>query len=526
LPVTNLSAVAFASAPSGVNAVLSLENITKTFPGVVALSRVSLEIQPGTVHALTGENGSGKSTLARIVNGSLSPDSGRVLIDGAPVRFSGPADALRAGIVTISQEITLASDLTVAENIGLGGLPQKGRGVVDWAEVYAQARRVLGYLAFDIDPRAKVKSLSLERQQQVEIARAVSRDAKILILDEATSSLSEAAARRLLEVVEQRRRSGSTVLMISHRLPEVYSAASVASVLRDGRHVATVDLADTREQALVSLMVGRELGDYYGKRELPIGDVVMTATGLATPDGLLAPTSLSVRAGEILGVAGLVGSGKSEFGQALGGATEAIGTLEVAGKRVKLGSPTSARHCGIGFVPDDRKKSALLLNRSVKENFSLAWQDRIAPRGRIRAKHEQRLVGDAVARHGVVTRSTSAVISTLSGGNQQKVVLGRTLDLDPKVLVLNEPTRGIDIGAKSEIYRLLQSAATRGAGVILISSELPELLGVCDRIVVFYRGKIVDEFARAEATEEMLAHAAVSGYAREHVQTSFGEDRE
>ena len=494
--------------------VLSVRNITKIFPGVVALSDVSLEIHAGTVHALTGENGSGKSTLARIINGSLRPDAGQVFLDGAPVTFASPSDALSAGIVTISQEITLAPDLSVAENISLGRLPRRRLGSVHWGEVHARARKVLAALEFDVDARAKVSSLSLEQQQQVEIARAVSSDARILILDEATSSLSEAATRRLLDVVEEQRRSGTAVIMISHRMSELYAAASVASVLRDGHHVATVDLAETKEPALVTLMVGRELGDYYGKRPVPIGDVVMTVTDLATADGALAPTSLTLRRGEIVGVAGLVGSGKAEFGQALGGAVEATGAVEVAGARIRLGNPATARRRGIGFVPDDRKKSALLLNRSVSENFSLAWHGRVATRGVVNSRREQQLVSESVARHGVVTASVSTLIATLSGGNQQKVVLGRVIDLGPEVLVLSEPTRGVDVGAKSEIYRLLQGAAEEGAGILLISSELPELLGLCDRLVVFYRGRVVDEFSGADMNEKLIAHAAVSGVGR------------
>ena len=497
--------------PSDAQPVLAVENVTKVFPGVVALSEVSLQIHAGTVHALTGENGSGKSTLARIINGSLRPEVGQVFLDGAPVTFTSPSDALAAGIVTISQEITLASDLSVAENISLGRLPHRRLGAVRWGEVHSRARQVLADLEFDVDSKAKVSSLSLELRQQVEIARAVSAGGRILILDEATSSLSEAATRRLLDVVEQQRRAGTAVIMISHRMSEVYSAASVATVLRDGRHVATVSLADTKERELVTMMVGRELGDYYGKRAVGIGEVVMTVTDLATTDGSLEPTSLTLRRGEIVGVAGLVGSGKAEFGAALGGAVEATGTVEVTGTRVKLGSPAAARRRGIGFVPDDRKKSALLLNRSVAENFSLAWRTRVAARGVVNGRREQRLVAESVARYGVVASSASTLIATLSGGNQQKVVLGRVLDLQPAVLVLSEPTRGVDVGAKSEIYQLLQNAVENGAGILLISSELPELLGVCDRIIVFYRGQVVGEFSGDGMNENTIAHAAVSG---------------
>ena len=511
--------------PTDAQPVLAVENVTKVFPGVVALSDVSLQIHAGTVHALTGENGSGKSTLARIINGSLRPDVGQVFLDGVPVTFGSTSDALAAGIVTISQEITLAPDLSVAENISLGRLPRRPLGVIRWGEVYSRARKVLADLEFDVDARAKVSSLSLELRQQVEIARAVSSGGRILILDEATSSLSEAATRRLLDVVEQQRLAGTAVIMISHRMSEVYAAASVATVLRDGRHMGTVSLAGTKERELVTMMVGRELGDYYGKRAVPVGEVVMTVADLATDDAALAPTSLTLRRGEIVGVAGLVGSGKAEFGQALGGAVEATGTVEVDGTRVKLGSPATARRRGIGFVPDDRKKSALLLNRSVAENFSLAWRTRVAARGVVNGQREQRLVAESVARYGVVTSSASTLIATLSGGNQQKVVLGRVMDLNPAVLVLSEPTRGVDVGAKSEIYQLLQNAAEKGAGILLISSELPELLGVCDRIIVFYRGRVVAEFIGGAMNENAIAHAAVSGIGDTTVLQASGGTR-
>jgi ABC-type sugar transport system ATPase subunit len=489
---------------------VELRGITKAFPGVVALSGVDLTLRAGEVHALTGENGSGKSTLARVINGSLQPDAGQIVVEGEPRRIGDPRTALRLGVVTISQELALAPTLTVAENIYLGRLPRR-RGRVSWQQLNRDAERVLAELEVHLSPTATVGQLSLELQQEVEIARAVSSRARLLILDEATSSLSEAATRRLLEVVEQQRAAGVAVLMISHRMPELYAAASRATVLRDGQLVGTCDLPATSEQRLISMMVGRELADYYGKQDIPKGQPVLSVTELATQDGALLPTSLEVRGGEILGVAGLVGSGKAEFGKALGGAIPCVGEVRVGGSQVTIGDPRSALAGGIGFVPDDRKGSALLPPRSVAENFSIAWQSELSRRGVLDTRRERRMVRDAIGRYGVVATSPNNPIATLSGGNQQKVVLGRILALGLDVLVLSEPTRGIDVGAKSEIYRLMQRAAADGAGIVLISSELSELLGIADRIVVFHGGRIAAEFAGDELQEEAIAHVAVTG---------------
>ncbi|MCW3016900.1 MAG: transporter related protein [Solirubrobacterales bacterium] len=490
---------------------LRLTGIVKRFPGVVALDRVDLEIRAGVVHALTGENGSGKSTLARIASGALGPDAGRIEVDGVERRIATPKEALDLGIVTISQELTLAPTLTVAENVFLGRLPRTRFRTVDWPRLLADTTEILDSLGVRVDPRRPVSELSVELQQEIEIARAVSSRSRLLILDEATSSLSEAATSRLLEVVEQERAKGVAVLMISHRMPELYRAASIASVLRDGHLVADVPLPQTPETELVRLMVGRELGDYYRKRAIDPGETVLEVRDLASLDGQLLPTSLSVRRGEIVGVAGLVGSGKAELGLALGGAIPSVGTAQVLGRDVDLSQPRTALAGGIGFVPDDRKRAALLPTRSVAENFSVAWTNQLTRAGIVDTRTERQRVREAIERYGVVTASASSRITTLSGGNQQKVVLGRVFARDLDVLVLSEPTRGIDVGAKSEIYRLMQEFAAQGAGIVIISSELPELLGIADRILVFFRGQVRGEFTTGGLEEEEVAHVAVSG---------------
>ena len=509
---------------AGGAAVVVLRGISKAFPGVLALDRVDLTVHAGEVHALTGENGSGKSTLARVINGSVQPDAGTIAIDGEERRIADPVAALKIGIVTITQELTLAPSLSVAENIFLGRLPRDRFRRVDWRTLRRQAREVLDRLDVHVDERRRVGELSVEGQQEVEIARAVSSGGRVLILDEATSALSGAATQRVLEIVEQQRASGVAVLMISHRLPEIYSAASRATVLRDGRLIDTVPLPETPEDQLVARMVGRALGDYYRKRHIELGPVVLDVFELASMDGRLRPTSLQVRRGEILGVAGLVGSGKAELGLALGGAIPCSGTVAVSGEPVAMGDPRSTLAGGIGFVPDDRKGSALLPTRSVSQNFSIAWSSMIARYGVIRIREELRAVNEAIERYGVVTASPSSRITTLSGGNQQKVVVGRIFALGVKVLVLSEPTRGIAVGAKSEIYRLMQDAADEGAGVIFISSELPELIGLADRLLVFFRGQVRGEFRRDELQEELIAQVALTGASPgQHTHKPIGE---
>jgi ABC-type sugar transport system ATPase subunit len=490
---------------------LRLTGITKRFPGVVALDGVDLALEAGVVHALTGENGSGKSTLARIASGALAPDAGRIEIDGVERMIGSPKEALDLGIVMISQEPALAPTLSVAENIFLGRLPRGRLRRIDWVRLRADAREVLESLDVRVDERRVVGELSVELRQEVEIARAVSSPSRLLILDEATSALSEAATERLLAILERLRSRGVAVLIISHRIAELYSAASTATVLRDGRVVADVRLTSTPESELVRLMVGRELRDYYGKRRIRPGETVMQVDRLRSRDGRLKETTLSARRGEIIGVAGLVGSGKAELGLALGGAIPSDGSVRILGRPADISQPRTALASGIGFVPDDRNRAGLLPTRSVAENFSVAWMSELTRGGLLDIRSERRRVREAIERYHVVTPSARSRITTLSGGNQQKVVLGRVFARAVEVLVLSEPTRGIDVGSKSEIYRLMQERAENGAAILVISSDLAELLGIADRILVFFRGELRAEFAAAGLKEEELAHVAVSG---------------
>jgi ABC-type sugar transport system ATPase subunit len=485
-----------------------MRDIRKAFGGVQALAGVSLELRRGEIHAVAGENGSGKSTLVKILYGALQPDSGSVEVEGELVRFSSPRHALERGIVAISQELTLASSLTVAENVLLGRLPLR-RGVVDWPEAQRRAGTVLEELGVHVDVRRRVSSLSIELQQEVEVARAVSANATVLVLDEATSSLSEAATERLLTLLEELRRRGAAVVFISHRLRELYGCATKVTVLRDGHLVGTSLLARTTERQLVRMMVGREIEDLFNKRSISVGDPALEVSNLSTLDGAVRSVNLTVRRGEIVGIAGLVGCGKTELGLALAGATAASGTVSIDGADVALHRPRQAAAAGIGFIPEDRRARALLPTRSVQHNLSIAWRKLVGKLGLMHPRDERRLSEETVPRFRIRTPSLSTRILQLSGGNQQKVVLGRCFTLSPRVTVLAEPTRGVDVGAKSEIYGFMQDLAEQGAALLIISSELPELLGVADRILVMYRGEIRGEFDARTATEEMHAHLAL-----------------
>lgn len=491
--------------------VVEARGVWKQFGGIAALADVTIELVEAEAHALVGENGSGKSTLGNILAGVLKPDAGEILVDGEPVRFDSPSDALERGIVAITQELTLAPTLTVTENILLGRLPRRG-AVVRWAAARRAARAALDELEVNVDERQLVGDLPIEARQEVEIARAFSTPARLMIVDEATSSLSEHAATRLLERLEARRQAGTAVLFVSHRLREIYACAHRATVLRDGRRVGVFDLAETPSSALVHRMVGREISDLYGKREIEKGSPALRVSGLTASDGSVIDASFEVARGEILGIAGLVGSGKTEIGLALTGALSAAGSVAVHGSRVTIRDPRAAIRAGMAYVPEDRKQSALFPTRTTAQNLSIAWSGRLGRAGVVSPRRERSLVNESITRFRVRVSSPAQPVIQLSGGNQQKVVLARWFAGDPKVVILTEPTRGVDVGAKSEIYRLIQDTAARGAGVLIISSELPELLGLADRILVMRLGRLVAAFERDSATEENIAEFALGAH--------------
>jgi ABC-type sugar transport system ATPase subunit len=491
---------------------VSMRGITKRFPGVTALDKVDFDLFPGEIHALVGENGSGKSTLVKCLYGFVQPDEGFIEINGITAAIDSAHRARQLGIVAITQELTLAPTLTVAENILMGRLP-RGRFGIDWGKVRKQAREALDQTGANIDENATVGELSVELQQEVEIARAVSARSAVLILDEATSSLSEAATERLMAKLEQLRAQGVAVIFISHRLREVFQCASRATVLRDGQLVTTVDLAGVGESDLVTKMVGRTVEDLYGKRKIPRGEVVLSVRELSARSGVVQRASFDLHEGEILGIAGLVGSGKVELGMAIYGALPSTGEVVMAGKRLKQGDPRSGMASGIGFVPDDRKRDALLLTRGIRPNLSLPWlpSGKVSRYGLLDVRAEKAMARRSCEEFAIRAPSTEFPVVQLSGGNQQKVVLARWFALRPKVVILAEPTRGIDVGAKSEIYGFMQDMAEQGTGIIMISSEMPELLGVADRILVMYQGRLCGEFDPRTTDEEAIAHAVCIG---------------
>ncbi|WP_426425207.1 sugar ABC transporter ATP-binding protein [Bradyrhizobium genosp. A] len=487
---------------------LSVRAIEKSFPGVRALSGASFDTARGEVHALLGENGAGKSTLIKIVSGVFSPDRGEVFVDGRQVDLAQPDDARRAGIATIYQELLLFPELTVAENIFMGHAPRAGLGRIDWRTMHKKTNALLASLEIhDLHADRIVGSLSVGNRQRVEILRALSQDARILIMDEPTAALTEYDVTRLFDIVRKLKARGVAVIYISHRLDEIFAIADRVTVLRDGTHVATKRVTDTDAAELVQLMVGRRIESLFPKIKVPIGKPVLEVKNLERRP-LTRSISLTVRAGEIVGLAGLVGSGRSELAQTIFGVTPADnGEIRIAGQQVDIRSPAQARSLGVAYVPEDRGTQGLVRPMTVRENFSLAALGKVAFGGFIDRGAERKLAGDGVKRFAVKTSSLEQIAGKLSGGNQQKIVLGKWLANGPKLLILDEPTRGIDVGAKAEIHRLMGELAAQGLAILMISSELPEVLGMSDRILVMREGRIVAEFSREEATQESIGAA-------------------
>jgi len=491
---------------------LEVRDIEKTFPGVRALSGVSFDVRAGEVHALLGENGAGKSTLIKIVSGVYQPDLGSILVNGTLVHFSTPDDARRAGVATIYQELLLFPELSVAENIFLGHAPLARAGRIDWRAMRAEAERLLDSLEInDLSADQIVGALSVGNRQRVEILRALSHDARILIMDEPTAALTESDVTRLFDVVRRLKRRGVGIVYISHRLDEIFAIADRVTVLRDGAFVGAREVADTNVAELVQMMVGRRLESLFPKTVAPIGAPVLEARDLVRRP-LTKGVSLTVRSGEIVGLAGLVGSGRSELAQTLFGMTPSeSGDVRLNGETVRIDSPETARAKGIAYVPEDRGTQGLVRGMSVLHNFSLAALGSLSRAGFIDRAAERRMAQEGVARFSVKTSSVDEIAGRLSGGNQQKIVLGKWLANNPKLLILDEPTRGIDVGAKAEIHRLMSQLAREGVAILMISSELPEVLGMSDRVLVMREGRLVAEFDRADATSEAVGAAMMGG---------------
>jgi len=498
------------SAPS--TPLLAITDIEKSFPGVKALSGVSFEVARGEVHALLGENGAGKSTLIKIVSGVYRPDGGAISVDGREVRFERPDDARRAGIATIYQELLLFPELTVAENVFMGHAPRAKLGRLDWREMRRRTEELLASLEIhDLPADRIVGTLSVGNRQRVEILRALSQEARLLIMDEPTAALTEHDVVRLFDTVRLLKSRGVGIVYISHRLDEIFKIADRVTILRDGAQVGVREVALTNNGELVQMMVGRQIGNLYPKVSARIGAPVLEARDLVRRP-MTKGVSLTVRAGEIVGLAGLVGSGRSELAQTLFGITPAqSGQVLIANAPVDIRSPGQARQLGIAYVPEDRGTQGLVRPMNVLHNFSLAALSRLARAGFIDRAAERRMAEEGVARFSVKTSSLEQVVGRLSGGNQQKIVLGKWLANNPQLLILDEPTRGIDVGAKAEIHRLMSELAAKGLAILMISSELPEVLGMSDRVLVMREGRLVAEFDRGGATPEAVGAAMMGG---------------
>ena len=488
--------------------ILELKNIGKSFPGVKALDDVRFDVLPGEVHALLGENGAGKSTLIKIVSGVYQPDGGVLTVHGNEVSFQSPLEAQAAGIATIYQELLLFPALTVAENVFMGHPPRNRFGGVDWQEMRRKAAELLDSLDIhDLDPTQIVGALSIGNRQRVEIAKALSRDARLLIMDEPTAALTEADVERLFDIVRKLRMRDVGIVYISHRLEEVFELADRVTVLRDGSYVGTKSVTKTTRDDLISMMVGRTIDALFPKKKVKFGDVVLKVQGLDRPP-LTKDVSFSIRGGEIVGLAGLVGSGRSELAQAIFGVAPAdSGEIYLADEKVDIASPRDAKALGIAYVPEDRGIQGLIRPMTLRENVSLVVLERLASGMIINRNDERVLAETAIDQFGIRASSAEQVVDKLSGGNQQKAVLAKWLATKPRILIMDEPTRGVDVGAKAEIHRLMGELVEQGLAILMISSELPEVLGMSDRIMVMREGRIVAEFGRDQADQEEIAAA-------------------
>ena len=511
-PVETSSASPIARASEGVP-LLEVKGIGKRFPGVIALDNVGFSVQPGEIIGLIGENGAGKSTLMKVLGGIHQPDSGTIEMDGKPVSIRSVSDSLALGISFIHQELNVLDNIDVAGNVFLGREPRTAFGLMDRGKMTREADVLLQRVGLDISSRTPLSDLSLARQQMVEIAKALSLNARLLIMDEPTSSLTLTETERLLEVARELRAQGVSIIYISHRLHEIVAIADRVVGLRDGRSVGSLERAEITHDHMVSLMVGRDLERFYIAPdtgvEKPVG---LSVQGVRSSRYPTKPVSFEVRKGEILGMAGLVGAGRSELARTIFGVDRSVGgTISFEGKPLVIRSAQDAIASGIFLAPEDRRATGLITSMLIRENITLPELSRFAPGGLIRRSLEDEVARTYTRRLNVKTPSTEVAVSTLSGGNQQKVVLAKWLALGPKVLIFDEPTRGIDVGAKSEIYHLMRELAQEGVAIWMISSDMEEVLGVSDRIAVMHEGSITGILSRGEASEESVMALAVGG---------------
>ncbi len=485
-------------------AAVRLEGVSKRFPGVQALSDVSIDIAEGSCHALCGENGAGKSTLGKLVAGIHSADDGRMFVSGKEVHFSGPHDALAAGVAMVHQELAFCDNLSVAENLCLGNLPRRGM-FTDRDETRRRATTLLAETGTVLDVSGRFGDLSIGNRQMVQIAAAVGGGARIIVFDEPTSSLTQTDAERLYALLGRLKERGVTCIYVSHRMPEIFALCDTVSVLRDGKHVGTRPTSELTEGELVQMMIGRPLAEYLpAHKAVNVGDDVLSIAGFSSR-GRFTDISLNLRAGEVVGLAGLMGAGRSEIAEAIFGLdAKATGTMQFRGQQTRFTGPRHAIRAGIGLVPEDRKKQGLVLSESCLHNESLPTLERLSRMSWIDRARERAQAAELFQRLRVRTPGLNAVVAGLSGGNQQKVVLAKWLAAKPKLLILDEPTRGVDVGAKAEIHALIGELASQGTALLVISSELPELLTLADRIIVLRDGRTAGEVRRADATQDLL----------------------
>jgi rhamnose transport system ATP-binding protein len=487
---------------------LVLENATKSFGAVRALEDGSVTLRAGEAHALVGENGAGKSTLVKILAGVYHPDAGRLLIDGRPVEFAGPGAARDAGVSIIYQEPTLFPDLTVAENIFMGRQPLGSGRRIDRGEMRREAEAIFARLGVELDPDRIARGLSVADQQIVEIAKALSFNAKVLVMDEPTAALTSVEVARLFQVMATLCDQGAAVLFISHRLEEVFASCQRVTIMRDGRFVRTALVADVTIDDIIRAMVGRDLDALFPKTATVAGEVILEVDDLAS-EGVFEHISFTVRRGEIVALAGLVGAGRTEVARAVFGIDRrSSGSVRFEGKELPNGRPLAAMNAGIALVPEDRRQQGLVMDMGIDQNVALASLSRLSRGGLIRRLRERELAVTWARRLQLKYGRMRNTVSTLSGGNQQKVVLGKWLARDPRLLIIDEPTRGIDVGTKAEVHRILDGLVADGMAVLMISSELPEVLGMADRVIVLREGRITAELTRAEADETTIMRAA------------------
>ncbi|MGM9950267.1 MAG: sugar ABC transporter ATP-binding protein [Lysinibacillus sp.] len=491
---------------------IRMSGISKAFSGNVVLNNVEFELHDGEIHALMGENGAGKSTLMKILSGIYEKDAGSVMVDGQEMEFKSPKDSEAHGIAVIHQELNILPDLSVAENLFLGKEKTYGLfGILRKKEMHEEAKELLSKLGLQIDPRTRAGDLSVGKQQIIEIAKAIASDAKYIIMDEPTAALTDREIETLFKTVRELKAKGISFVYISHRMEEIFSICDRITILRDGTYVGVRDIPKTTFDEIVAMMVGRELGERFPSRKAVIGEVKLQVNNLSA-EGAFEDVSFMVRKGEILGVAGLMGAGRTEVAQTLFGYRKATGgEILIDGKPVKIHSPIDAMKHKIGFVSEDRKTEGLILDFSVRDNIMLANLDKGSKGSVILPKLENKMVAKYIEQLRIRTASATQSAKSLSGGNQQKIVIAKWLGTDPQILILDEPTRGVDIGAKKEIYQIMNNLAEAGVSILMISSELPEVIGMADRVLVMQEGKVTGTLMKKDMTQEKIMHYATGG---------------